>query len=106
MKFSELIDELEQEYGRLNFRERLMLRRAYDVVPEKEEQDSVSHKVDKWDSEHRFYAYQLLSEISQNKWHIKESEDGRYPKCNVIKWFKTREDVEYYLKNNSKNSDS
>lgn len=36
MTFDELIHELECDYGRINFRERLMLRRAYDVVPEKE----------------------------------------------------------------------
>lgn len=34
MTFDELIHELECDYGRINFRERLMLRRAYDVVPE------------------------------------------------------------------------
>lgn len=37
MKFSELIHELECDYGRINFRERLMLRRAYDVIPEQED---------------------------------------------------------------------
>ena len=99
MKFDELIHELECDYERINFREILMLRRAYDVVPEKEETELVCHKVDKWDTEHRFYAFQKIGEISKNIWHINESEDGRYPKCNVIKWFKTREDVEYYLKN-------
>lgn len=99
MKFDELIHELECDYGRIDFRERLMLRRAYDVMPEKEEIEHVCHKVDKWDSEHRFYAFQNIGEISKNIWHIDESEDGRYPKCNVIKWFKTREDVEYYLRN-------
>ena len=36
MTFDALIHELECDYGRINFRERLMLRRAYDVVPEKE----------------------------------------------------------------------
>lgn len=102
MKFEELLHELEKDYGRLNFRDRLMLRRAYDVVPEKEEQNQIYHKVDKWDSEHRFYAFQNIGEISKNIWHINESENGSYPKCNVIKWFKTREDVEYYLKNNKK----
>ena len=102
MKFDELIHELECDYGRINFRERLMLRRAYDAVPEKEETEHVCHKVDKWDSEHRFYAFQKIGVISKNIWHINESEDGSYPKCNVIKWFRTREDVEYYLKNNKK----
>lgn len=38
MKFDELIHELECDHGRINFRERLMLRRAYDVVPEKEKE--------------------------------------------------------------------
>lgn len=37
MKFNELIHELECDYGRIGFRERLMLRRAYDVIPEKDE---------------------------------------------------------------------
>ncbi len=37
MTFGQLIHELECDYGRINFRERLMLRRAYDVVPEKED---------------------------------------------------------------------
>ena len=37
MTFDELIHELECDYGRINFRERLMLRRAYDVVPEQED---------------------------------------------------------------------
>ena len=99
MTFDKLFEEIEGEFGRINFRERLMLRRAYDVVPEKEETELVCHKVDKWDSEHRFYAFQNVGEISKNIWHIDESEDGSYPKCNVIKWFKTREDVEYYLRN-------
>ncbi len=60
---------------------------------------TITGKSDKWDSEHRFYAWQSISEIPLNKWHIDESENGSYPKCNVIKWFKTKEDVEYYLKN-------
>ena len=38
MKFNELIHELECDYGRINFRERLMLRRAYDVIPEQEDE--------------------------------------------------------------------
>lgn len=99
MKFDELIQELESDFGRIDFREIVMLRRAYDVMPEKEETDFVCHKVDKWDSEHRFYAFQNIGEISKNIWHIDESEDGSYPKCNTVKWFKTREDVEYYLRN-------
>jgi len=36
MTFGQLIHELECVYGRIDFRERLMLRRAYDVVPEEE----------------------------------------------------------------------
>ena len=44
MKFEELIHELECDYGRIDFRERLMLRRAYDVVPEKEETKLICHK--------------------------------------------------------------
>ena len=99
MKYDELIHELESDFGRINFRERVMLRRAYDVMPEKEETERICHKVDKWDSEHRYYAYQNIGEISENIWHIDTSENGSYPKCNVIKWFKTEEDVKYYLRN-------
>lgn len=43
MKFNELIHELECDYGRINFREKLMLRRAYDAVPEKDEIEYVSN---------------------------------------------------------------
>ena len=110
MEFEELIHELECDYGRINFRERLMLRRAYDVQPKEKITNKVHNfvnsvmlasgvKVDKWDSEHKYYAYQSIGEISKNIWHIDESEDGRYPKCNVIKWFKTEKDVKYYLRN-------
>jgi len=110
MEFEELIHELECDYGRINFRERLMLRRAYDVQSKEKITNKVMNfvnsvmlasgvKVDKWDSEHRYYAYQSIGEISENIWHIDTSEDGSYPKCNVIKWFKTEEDVKYYLRN-------
>lgn len=96
MKFDELIHELECDYGRINFRERLMLRRAYDVVPEKEETDLVCHKVDKWDSEHRFYAY---GNLSDKTWKIEESKKGNSTGYPYVGWFKTREDAVYYLKN-------
>ena len=99
MKFEELIHELESDFGRINFREKVMLRRAYDVMPEKEETERICHKVDKWDCEHKYYAYQGIGEISKNIWHIDVSEDGSYPKCNTVKWFKTEEDVKYYLRN-------
>ena len=32
MTFADVLDELEPEYGRINFRERLMLRKAFDVM--------------------------------------------------------------------------
>ena len=97
MTFDQLIQEIEHDYGRINFAERIMLRRAYDVIPEKEEQDRICHKTEKWDSEHRYLIYRLLS---SEYWRVQESEDGSYPKCPCIKWFKTKEDIKYYARNN------
>ena len=37
MTFDKLFEEIEGEFGRINFRERLMLRKAYDIMTEKEE---------------------------------------------------------------------
>ena len=39
MTFGQLLRDIERDYGRINFRERLMLRRAYNVIPEPEEEN-------------------------------------------------------------------
>jgi hypothetical protein len=36
MTFDKLLGELEDDFGRINFRERLIIRKAYDLMTEKE----------------------------------------------------------------------
>ena len=41
MTFKDLSDKLEPEYGRINFRERLMLRKAFDIIRKDYEEESI-----------------------------------------------------------------
>lgn len=84
---------MEKDFGRINFRERIMLRRAYDVVPD---DMHVYHKVDEWDSEHTFYAYKC---IGDTEWSIGSIPRKGRPKCDYYGFFKTRDDVKLFIKN-------
>ena len=45
MTFADIINKLELEYGRINFRERLILRNTYDLILKDIEKEAVLH----WD---------------------------------------------------------
>ena len=93
MTFHKLLEELKSDFGRINIRERMMLRRAYDAVPD---DMHVYHKVNEWDTEHRYYAYKT---VLATEWSIGKLSRKGYPKCNYIGFFATEDDVKYFLKN-------
>lgn len=41
MTYKDLLDKLEPEYGSINFRERLMLRKAFDIIRKDYEEESI-----------------------------------------------------------------
>ena len=45
MTFADILDKLKPEYGRINFRERLMLRKAFDIMLK----DGTEEGILKWD---------------------------------------------------------
>lgn len=53
-------------------------------------------KADKWDKNHKYYAY---SNLFENTWRFDCSEDGSYPKCCVSGWFHTMDDAKGYIRN-------
>ena len=55
------------------------------------------NKVNEWDENHKWYA---CRNIGEQYYAIRYSEDGSYPRNDVIKWFRSCENVSDYLKNN------
>lgn len=59
------------------------------------------HKVDHWDKDHVWYA---CRSIGEERYNIRYSTDGSYPKNDVIKWFATCNDVMNYLEEHKENT--
>ena len=45
MTFADLLDQIEPDFGRINFRERLMLRKAFDAFRASEEESILSFDI-------------------------------------------------------------